>query len=65
MLLYKDEPVRCLNNLGHAALLFVDTGANENTISRKFRQYLLDNGLKDTHIPEPSQGLTLTQVEEM
>jgi hypothetical protein len=31
-----------------------------NTTSRKFRQYLLDNGSKDTLIRGPSQGLTVT-----
>jgi hypothetical protein len=60
MLLNKGEPVRSLNNPGHAARLFVDTVANLITISGKFHQYLMDNWLKDTLIPGPSQGLTVT-----
>jgi hypothetical protein len=56
----KSKPVRCLNNPGYAARFFVDNGANVNTISQEFRQYLLDNGLKDTLIPGPNQDLTVT-----
>jgi len=42
--------------------IFVDTGANCNTISRKFYLTLLDQGLKCALIPGPSEGLSINLV---
>ena len=41
------------HNEGHLAKIFVDTGANCNTISRKFYSTLLDQGLKCSLIQGP------------
>jgi hypothetical protein len=60
MLLNRGDKIRSLNNPGHAARIFIDTGVNVNTISRKFRQYLLDHGLRNIFIPGPEGGLMVT-----
>ena len=51
-----------LNNEGHLARIFVDTGANCNTI-RKFYLTLQDGqGLKRTFYPGPPRGIDMNLV---
>jgi hypothetical protein len=54
------NPTRGLNNPGHAARIFVDTGANVNTISRNFHQQLVDSRLNQKFTPGPDGGLSVT-----
>ena len=51
LLFNKGDPIQSLNNPGHAVKVFVDTRANVNTISKKFRDYLISRGLQDTLSP--------------
>jgi len=50
------------HNEGRLAKIFVDTGADCNTISRKFYFTLLDQGLKCALILGPSEGLSINLV---
>ena len=50
------------DNEGHLAQIFVDTGANCNTISRKFYSTLLDQGLKCAFYPGPPGGIDINFV---
>ena len=52
---------------GHLARIFIDTGANCNTITRKFYSILLDQGLKYAFYPGPPPGgieINLVSVSE-
>jgi len=47
---------------GHLARIFIDTGANYNTITRKFYSILLDQGLKRAFYPGPPGGIEINLV---
>jgi hypothetical protein len=51
------------HNEGHHAKIFVDTGANCKTISRKFYQTLVDQGLTCAFIPVHSKVLSINLVD--
>ena len=50
------------DNEGHSATIFVDTGANCNTISRTFFSMLLDQDLKCAFYPGPPGGIDINLV---
>jgi len=50
-------------NEGHLANVFVDTGADCNTISRKFYEILVVQGLKCAFYPGPTKGLNINLVD--
>ena len=50
------------DNEGHLGLIFVDTGTNYNTISRKFNSTLLDQGLKCAFYPGPPRDIDINLV---
>ena len=47
---------------GHLAKIFIDTGENCNTITRKFYSTLVDQGLKCAFYPGPSGGIEINLV---
>ena len=51
-----------LTNLGKGGRIFVDTGANCNTISDKFYRALLDQGLKCAFYPGSGKGIDINFV---
>jgi len=50
------------DNEGHLARIFIDIGANCNTITRKFYSTLLDQGLKCAFYPGPPGGIDVDLV---
>ena len=51
------------DNEGHLASgIFIDTGVNCNTITRKFYSILLDQGLKCAIYPGPPGGIDINLV---
>ena len=50
------------DNEGNLARIFIDTGANCNTIRRKFCSTLLDQGLKCAFHPGPREGIDMNLV---
>ena len=50
------------DNEGHLARIFIDTGANCNTITRKFYSTLLDQGLKCAFYPGILGGIDIYLV---
>ena len=51
-----------VQNEGHPARVFVDTGANCNTISRKFYKTLVSQGLECVFHAGPPKGFTINLV---
>jgi len=51
-------------NEGHPAKVFVDTGASCNTISRKFYEIVVSQGLTCALYPEPSKGININLVDK-
>ena len=51
-----------VQNEGHPARVFVDTGANCNTISRKFYETLVSQGLECVFHAGPPKGITINLV---
>ena len=49
-------------NEGHLAKVFVDTGANCNTISRTFYEIVVSQGLKCAFYPGPSKGVHINLI---
>ena len=52
----------CAENEGHPVRVFVDTGANCNTISRKFYETLVSQGLECVFHPDPTKGFNINLV---
>jgi hypothetical protein len=52
-------PVRTMENEGKEVRIFVDTGANVNTISRQFMNILKNDGLEMAFIPGSTDGMTI------
>ena len=51
-------------NKGYLEKVFVDTGADCNTISRKFYEIVVSQGLKRAFYPGPSKGVKIYLVGE-
>ena len=47
---------------GHLAKIYIDTGANCNTITRKYYSTLVEQGLKCAFYPGPSGGIEINLV---